>query len=147
ARRGKEFQFLPSYQFSEKEWKGRHQITVGVEVDHREYFGTSLSDPVQLLRNDGSLEGRVDFSGVALQNVSDTSVAEFAHDHWIIDPHWSLDLGARLSSETTGWSAAFAPRVGLSYSPDKQGKTVVRAGAGLFYSVLPLLAAEFAANP
>src|SRR5262249_39692669 len=51
------------------------------------------------------------------------------------------------SSETNGWSAAVAPRAGLAYSPGKEGKTVVRAGVGLFYSLLPLLAADFASNP
>jgi hypothetical protein len=53
----------------------------------------------------------------------------------------------RLQSETNGWSAAVAPRVGLAYSPGESGKTVIRAGAGLFYSLLPLLAGDFAANP
>jgi len=37
--------------------------------------------------------------------------------------------------------------VGLAYSPGKDEKTVIRAGAGLFYGVLPLLAANWAANP
>jgi len=40
-----------------------------------------------------------------------------------------------------------APRAGLVYSPGKEGKTVIRAGAGLFYSLLPLLAGDFTANP
>jgi hypothetical protein len=35
----------------------------------------------------------------------------------------------------------------MAYTPDKDGKTVIRAGAGLFYSMLPLLAADFGVNP
>jgi hypothetical protein len=53
----------------------------------------------------------------------------------------------RLSTETNGWPAALAPRVGLAYSPGKDEKTIIRAGAGLFYGVLPLLAGNWAANP
>src|SRR5262249_51412096 len=109
--------------------------------------GTSASHPVQLLRNDGTLEESIDFSGTATQSVSDTTVAEFVHDHWVMSQHWTVDAGARLSSEKSGFSAAFAPRLGVSYSPDQNGRTVIRAGAGLFYSVLPLLAGNFAANP
>jgi hypothetical protein len=146
SRRGKEFQFIPSYQFPVKHWLGKHAISVGVDVNHRSYTGTSFSDPVQLLAQDGTLSGRINFQGVAAQNASDTAVAEFVHDHWIFDQHWSADLGARLSSETNGWSAAIAPRLGISFAPDKDGRTVVRMGAGLFYSVLPLLAGDFAAN-
>jgi hypothetical protein len=65
----------------------------------------------------------------------------------VLNSHWAADLGARLSSETNGWSAAVAPRAGLAYSPGDDGKTAIRAGVGLFYSLLPLLAADYAANP
>jgi len=147
SRRGKEFQFVPSLQLPVQHWLGKHDITVGVDVNYRSYTGTSFSDPVQLLEQNGTLDGRINFQGVPAQNASDTVVAEFVHDHWIFDQHWSVDLGARLSSETNGWSAAVAPRVGVSYAPDKEGRTVIRMGAGLFYSVLPLLAGDFAQNP
>ena len=147
SRRGKEFQFLPTFQFPEKHWLGRHEISVGMDLNHRSYTGTSLSNPVQLLEQSGTPAGRIDFSGVAAQNAWDTTVAEFVHDHWIFDQHWSADIGARLSSETNGWSAAVAPRLGISFAPDKNGRTVIRAGAGLFYSLLPLLAGDFSLNP
>jgi hypothetical protein len=68
-------------------------------------------------------------------------------DHWLVSSHLSVDLGLRLSTETSGWPAALAPRLGLAYSPGKDEKTIIRAGAGLFYGVLPLLAANWAANP
>lgn len=147
SRRGKEFQVLPSYQFAQKKWLGQHEIHVGLDVNYRSFVGTSAGDPLRLLRQDGTLAGLTDFLGVPLQNVSDTSVAEFVQDHWVFDPHWSLDLGARLSSETMGWSAAFAPRVGIAYAPGNSGKTVIRSGIGLFNSTLPLLAGDFSANP
>ncbi|HZS71146.1 MAG TPA: hypothetical protein VFA13_04870, partial [Candidatus Acidoferrum sp.] len=44
-------------------------------------------------------------------------------------------------------SSAIAPRAGVAYSPDAKAKTVIRAGAGLFYNLLPLLAADFTENP
>lgn len=147
SRRGKEFQFVPTYQFSEKDFWGRHQIRVGVDVDHRAYTGTNVSHPVQLLREDGTLAEQIDFDGAPPQDATDTAVAEFVQDHWILNPHWSIDLGGRFSTETTGWSAAFAPRAGIAYSPDKAGRTVIRAGAGFFYSLLPLMTADFLENP
>lgn len=147
SRRGKELQLIPSYQFAEKYWLGRHEMHVGVDVDHRSYSGTSTSDAVQLLRDDGSLAETISFQGAPLQNASDTAVAEFFQDHWVMNSHWALDFGTRVSSETNGWSAAFAPRAGVAFSPGDEGKTVIRTGVGLFYSMLPLLAADFASNP
>jgi len=147
SRRGKQFQFLPSYQFAEKHWLGRHEFHVGVDVNYRSYFGVSTADPIHLVEQNGALDEEINFQPAGAQIPSATSVAEFVQDHWILNPHWTIDAGARLSSETAGWSAALAPRLGIAYTPDKDGKTVIRAGAGLFYSMLPLLAADFGVNP
>ena len=35
----------------------------------------------------------------------------------------------------------------MVFSPDKEGKTIFRAGAGVFYDRFPLLAADFLDNP
>src|SRR5437660_4405878 len=147
SRRGKEFQLVSAYQFAEKDWHGRHEIHVGVDFDHRSYIGTSTSNPVQILNQDGTLAQQTTFTPGTLQNASDSAVAEFIQDHWVLDSHWAADLGARLSSETNGWPAAVAPRLGLAYSPADDGKTAIRAGVGLFYSLLPMLAGDYAANP
>ena len=147
SRKGKEFQLVSAYQFAEKHWLGRHEIHMGVDFDHRSYTGISSSNPVQVLRQDGTLAQEITFLPRTAQNASDTSVAEFLQDHWVLNSNWAVDLGARLSSETKGWSGAVAPRAGVAYSPGRDGKTVIRTGVGLFYSLLPLLAGDFAANP
>ncbi len=147
SRRGKQLQLLPSYQFADKHWLGKHEIRVGVDANYRSYFGVNNANPIQLLEQNGTLEGEINFQPAAAQNTSDTAVAEFIQDHWILNPHWTIDGGARLSSETSGWSAAFAPRLAIAYSPGNDGKTVIRAGTGLFYSMLPLLASQFDVNP
>jgi Carboxypeptidase regulatory-like domain len=148
SRRGKSFQLLPSYQFKKMKFLGQHELHVGVDVSYRSYFGTNVSNPVQLLEQDGTLAEQINFQpSPSSQIASDTAVAEFIQDHWVLNSHWTADVGARLSSEKQGWSAAFAPRAGIAYSPGKDGKTVIRAGTGLFYSLLPLLAADFNVNP
>jgi hypothetical protein len=147
SRRGKEFQFLTNYQFSEKQWLGTHEIRVGADIDWRSFFGTTGSHPIQIFRQDGSLAETIAFGSANTQAPSDSSFAEFVQDHWKVHSHLNVDLGLRLSSETYGWPAALAPRLGLAYSPGKDEKTIIRAGAGLFYGVLPLLAENWAANP
>ena len=147
SRKGKEFQLVSAYQFAGKQWFGHHEIHAGVDFDHRSYTGNSTSNPVQILNQDGTLAEQITFVPGTMLQASDSAAAEFIQDHWVLDSHWAADLGARLSTESNGWSAAVAPRVGLAYSPGDSGKTVIRAGAGLFYSLLPLLAGDFTANP
>src|SRR5579863_3531099 len=147
SRRGKEFQLVSAYQFAKKDWLGSHELHVGVDFDHRSFIGTSTSNPVQILAQDGTLAEQITFVPGTVLNASDSAVAEFIQDHWVMNSHWAADLGARLSSETNGWSAAVAPRAGLAYSPGDDGKTAIRAGIGLFYSLLPLLAGDYSANP
>ncbi len=147
SRRGKEFQFLTVYEFSKKQWLGSHEIRVGSDIEWRSFFGITTSHPIQILRADNSLAETIDFSPAPPQTPSDSTYAEFVQDHWLLNPHVSVDLGLRLSTETSGWPAALEPRLGLAYSPGKDEKTVIRAGAGLFYGVLPLLALDWSANP
>jgi hypothetical protein len=147
SRKGKEFQLVSAYQFAGKHWLGRHEVHLGVDFDHRSYTEISSSNPVQVLRQDGTLAQEITFLPGTAQNASDTAVAEFLQDHWVLNSDWAIDLGARLSNETKGWSAAVAPRAGVAFSPGKDGKTVIRTGVGLFYNLLPLLAGDFAANP
>jgi outer membrane receptor protein involved in Fe transport len=61
----------------------------------------------------------------------------FAQDQWRLTPKLTINYGVRWDFES-GLGAVikadykgFAPRVGLAYSPD--GKTVIRAGFGLFF--------------
>ena len=147
SRRGKEFQAVPSFQFPKVHWHGEHEIHVGADIDYRSFFGTTLSHSIQILNLNNTLSQQIAFGAAPAQSPSDSSVAEFLQDHWILDSHWSVDLGARISTETSGWPFAIAPRAAAAYSPGKSGKTVIRAGSGIFYGVLPLLAADFAANP
>ena len=91
SRRGKQFQFLPSYQFAEKHWMGKHEIHVGVDLNYRSYSGVTTSNPIQLLEQDGTLDEEINFQPAGAQNTSDTAVAEFVQDHWILNSHWTVD--------------------------------------------------------
>ncbi|MDZ7637983.1 MAG: carboxypeptidase regulatory-like domain-containing protein [Bryobacterales bacterium] len=61
----------------------------------------------------------------------------FTHD-WRLRPSLTLGFGLRYENQTNiRNSTNFAPRASLAWSPDSQGgrngKTVIRAGAGIFY--------------
>jgi len=136
-----------SYLFPRKHWHGGHDFKVGGDVVHRAYHGTSLSHPVQLLRADNSLAEEIDFGPAGQLTTSDTELAAFAEDHWIFNRYLSIDYGLRFSGQTLGERSAISPRGGFVFSPGKNGKTIFRGGAGVFYDRLPLLAGDFTQNP
>jgi len=146
-RTSSQFQLRPLYDSPLKKWLGRHQIKVGLDFSHRSFDGTDHSRPIDLLQQNGMLAEQIDFQGDGRLRARDTEVAEFVQDHWIINDRLALDLGGRLSSGSNGRSAAFAPRVGMVYSVTEDRKTILRAGAGLFYDRASLLAADFLDNP
>jgi len=136
---------LPSLQLPSKSWLGHHDIRFGIDFLYRIFTGSSISRPINLLNQDGTTAEQIAFQGPGALRGSDTEVSEYIEDHWTVTKSLSLTLGGRLSSQTIGLDAAFAPRAGVAYSLTNW-KTVIRGGAGLIYSHVPLLAQDFADN-
>lgn len=147
TRQSSEAELSQTYQWQPKEFFGKHEFQVGASYERRAYTGTSSSHPIRLLRTDGSLAERIDFSGHANFDASDNEAALFVQDHWVVGRDLALDAGLRFSTQNIGDPAAFAPRFGMVYSPGNNGKTIFRGGVGIFYSRVPLLAGDFTSNP
>jgi hypothetical protein len=146
-RSSSQFEGAPTFQFSPQHFLGRHEIRIGADATRRSFRGGSVSHDIHLLREDRSVTEQIQFAGPGQQHASITDVEEFIGDHWMLNDHLAADFGGRLTSQSVGRTAAFAPRFGIAYSPGKSRKTVLRAGTGVFYDRVPLLAADFAANP
>jgi hypothetical protein len=144
-RRANQLEILPAYQLSSKPWHGAHEVRFGTDILYRNYEGTNTAHPIELLAQDGSIAERIDFQGAGLLSASDAEVAEFIQDRWTVNSHLTLNFGARLTSQSIGRDAAFAPRIGAAYSLN-DGKTVIRASAAEVYGHVPLLAADFTSN-
>jgi len=144
-RKANQLEVLPAYQLSAKSWHGGHEVRFGTDILYRSYDGTSISHPIELLAQDGSIAERIDFRGAGLLSASDAEVAEFIQDRWTLNSHLTLNFGARLTSQSVGRRAAFAPRIGAAYSLNG-GNTVIRAGAAEVYGHVPLLAVDFTGN-
>jgi hypothetical protein len=147
SRDANELELRPSFQFANKTWHGRHELKIGVDASRRSFVGSSTSLPVQVLGQDGAVVEQIAFQGPGQLSAVSTEVGEFVEDHWILNSHLAINMGARLSSQSIGRDAALGPHIGVAYSPRSNGKTVIRAGAGSVYGHVPLLAASFLDNP
>ena len=79
-RKANQLEVLPAYQLSAKSWHGTHEVRFGADVLHRQYDGRSISRPIDLVAQDGSVAERIDFQGAGLLRATDTEVAEFIQD-------------------------------------------------------------------
>jgi len=145
ARKANQFEALPTLQLPTKSGLGRHDLKFGTDILYRTYGGDSVSHPLHILAEDGSQVEQIDFQGAGLLRATSEEISEFAEDHWTLTSNFSINFGGRVTSQSIGRSLAFAPRGGLAYSL-RGGKTVLRAGAGVLYGHVPLLAAGFADN-
>ncbi len=147
SRKSNDLEAFSVFQFASKDWHGHHDIRIGSDLNYRSFTGQSISHPVRIVRQDGSLAEQIDFQGNGPLSASITEGGAFVQDHWAVNGHVALDFGGRLTAQSIGRSAAFAPRLALAYSPSKDSKTIFRGGAGLYDGRVSLLDADFAHNP
>jgi hypothetical protein len=155
SRNAKQVEFLPVLQLPTKKFLGSHQLRFGFDFLYRTFTGNTDSRPIELLPEscpvaqffNGVCTGAEQITFLPPGDLSgvDTEISEYAEDRWTLNKSLSFTIGARVSTQTIGLDAAFAPRAGVAYSIARW-KTVFRAGAGLIYSHVPLLAQDFADN-
>jgi hypothetical protein len=142
SRNANQVEALPILQLPAKSWLGSHALQFGTDVLYRSFTGSSVSRPIDLLEQDGTIDETINFLGAGNLKGSDTEVSEYAEDRWTLTKSLALNFGGRLTHQSSGRDVAFAPRAGLAYSMAND-KLVVRAGAGLIYGHVPLLATDF----
>jgi hypothetical protein len=143
SRNANQMEALPVLQLPDWSWHGSHQLRFGTDVLHRSYTESSVSRPIELLAQNGTVAETINFQGGGSLHGGDTEVSEYAEDRWTLTKSLAVTFGGRVTHQTIGRDVAFAPRAGLAYSLPGN-KTVIRAGAGLIYGHVPLLAADFA---
>jgi hypothetical protein len=144
SRNANQVEALPILQLPAKSWLGSHQLQFGTDVLYRTFTGSSVSRTINLLEQDGkTIDETIDFSPPGRLQGGDTEVSEYAEDRWTLAKSLALNFGGRITHQTLGRDVAFAPRAGLAYSM-ANSKLVVRAGAGLIYGHVPLLATDIA---
>jgi hypothetical protein len=122
---------------------GTHLFKAGVDVMYARMDGESQSHPVDVYDARGNRTSRITFSAPSSQRIRSTDLAAFAQDGWRVNDRVRLDLGLRLDRNDLLDRLNFSPRAGFSVAIRKQGSSVIRGGAGLFYDRTPLNVGAF----
>ena len=144
------------YRLPEWNWLGKHQTEIGGDFIYRSYNGTSQSHTVLITRQDGSVAEQIAYLGPggdpstispSLFSTSNAEGAAYLGDHWMMNDRAAVDFGFRYYGQAVGDPITFSPRMGVVFSPGSSGRTIIRAGVGIFKSRIPLLSADFSSNP
>jgi hypothetical protein len=131
------------YHFNPNHFLGDHELKVGVGFSHSSYDGRQQFLPVSIIGGAGSTLERINFGTPTSFSVRQNEVAWFGGDRWAVGPRISFDFGLRFDNDSITSSTHAAPRAGLMLALTKDRRTLLKAGAGLFYDRVPLNAPAF----
>ncbi len=136
-RREKRIQFQEIFAYE----KASHSLKFGGDIQRIKSTFIDLSDATGTWNFDSAGNFLANIPSRYRQNFLTTStqhntyVGIFAQDEWRLKPNFMLSHGVRFEDETIVSDLNnFGPRVAFAYDPFKSGKTVIRAGAGIFYN-------------
>jgi hypothetical protein len=131
------------YQFTPKHFVGVHELKVGSDFSHSSYDGRQQFLPVSIVGTTGSTLEQIEFGAPATFFVHQNEFAWFGGDQWTVGPRLTLDFGLRFDNDSITDSTHAAPRASLTFALTSDRRTLLKAGAGLFYDRVPLNAPAF----
>jgi outer membrane receptor for ferrienterochelin and colicin len=147
ARRTNRADWQESVQFPGKQFLGTHQVKVGFDLTDSDFDGRQAMMPVTLMDAYGKAIERITFSSATSFNKHQDESSVFAMDQWTPTPRVSVSYGLRFDNDTVSDSTHVAPRGGILIALTKDGKTLLKGGAGMFYDRVPLVFSTYNRTP
>lgn len=146
-RDSRRYEVLEIYNFAPRKWQGTHSLKAGVNYSHTSFSGTDTSQPVTIVRANGTRYQLIDFVGGGLLAQQQNEYSAFLQDKWEINHRVTIDAGLRFDRDKLGADNNFAPRVGFAFLPTRSDRTIIRGGVGLFFDKIPLNTGAFTQYP
>ncbi len=146
------WQALENLYLAPRQWHGRHEFKVGVDLDRLTYEANFQRQPILFLREGQSLPASGNcltvtpspcsrysiFPGAPNLEKHDAEVSGYAQDRWLITDRFLVEGGLRYDWDEVVRHSLVSPRFATNYVLDSAGNTKLSAGVGLFYDATPL---------
>ena len=137
-------QFVEALSVAKNDWAGEHVFKGGVDIQYSRFEGDDASQPVEIVRLDGTLAERTTYTPpLTTPEVTGTEVALFVQDRWRVNDRLNFELGFRADFDDVVERANYSPRIGMSVSVLPEGRGILRGGFGKFAERTPLNVGAF----
>jgi hypothetical protein len=142
--------FLPP-----RQWHGRHDFKIGVDLDRLSYDAEFARQPISFLSGSSTLTSPdlcltapqnanfpctrySTFSPAPLHEQYNAEVSAYAEDRWLLTDRILIAPGVRLDWDEIVRHAVISPRLAGTYVLDNSGNTKLSAGIGIVYDATPI---------
>jgi hypothetical protein len=149
------WQALSNLYLAPRQWHGRHDLKLGVDLDRLQYDAQFARQPISFLsENETALPAggcfnfvppatppcvRYSiFSGGRQSTAYNLETAGYIQDRWLVSNRLLLEPGLRLDWDQIVRHPLLAPRLAGTYVLDNSGNTKLSAGIGIVYDATPL---------
>ena len=146
-RRTNRFDWQESYAFAPRQFLGSHRFRAGMDYSRSSFDGRETFLPAELVGSSGSVIERITFTQPSSFSVTQNEAALYVSDEWNPVQRLSFTLGLRSDTDSVTGATHLAPRAGVVVALTSDGKTLLKAGGGIFYDRVPLMFPVFGSFP
>lgn len=132
-RDSRRYEALEVYTFAPQKWHGTHTLKAGFNYSHTSFDGSDVSQPVTILRANGTRYQLIDFAGGGVLAQTQNEYSGFVQDKWEVNHRLTFDAGLRFDRDQIGADNNFARDLALCSCP--QNRAVRRSAAASDFSL------------
>ena len=147
SRRTNRLQWRESYVFAPRQFLGTHHLKAGMDYSHSDFDGRETFLPAELIGSSSSPIERVTFTRPTAFSVNQNAAALYVADEWAPFQRVTFTFGLRSDTDSITGATHASPRAGVMLALTNDGKTLLKAGGGIFYDRVPLMLPVFESFP
>ena len=147
SRRTNRFEWQESYAFAPRHFLGSHRLKAGLDYAHSDFDGRETFLPAELIGSSGSSIERITFTRPTAFSVDQNVAALYVSDEWNPSHRLTFTLGLRSDTDSVTGMTHASPRAGVMLALTNDGKTLLKAGGGIFYDRVPQTLPVFESFP
>ena len=125
--------YLPKFQLG-----GSHQLEAGSDADWLHYHADNRNTGYDVLGLSGQLLSETTFGAPAILHLTDVEVSSYLLDTWRVSKALQFTLGVRQDWDEKIRAVAWSPRLALSWSPLRSGRTRISGGYAITHDAVAM---------